>query len=65
MPGYQKMYYFMCSESSKAIDDLEAGNIEKAKDRLCAALQKVEEIYIQTCGPGEAEGAKRCGTDEK
>ena len=45
MADYQKMYYFICSAASKAID----APPEKARRLLQRALYDAENIYIRTC----------------
>ena len=47
MPDYQKMYYILCSASSKAIDqmpDMPAN--QPARQTLLAALSEAEDLYI-------------------
>ena len=45
MADYRKMYMVLCSAASEAID----ASPEEARRLLQNALQKAEEIYIDTC----------------
>ena len=51
MPDYQKMYYAVCDNSSKALDSLLAGRTDECEAYLRKGLTEAEDIYIQTCEP--------------
>ncbi len=46
MPNYQKMYTTLFNAITDALEDMQKQNIGLAQDRLMAAQQKTEEIYI-------------------
>lgn len=50
MVDYRKLYHLICSAASEAID----APSERAKQILQKALYEAEELYIRTCGEGEA-----------
>lgn len=55
MADYQKMYALLCSEVSKVVDDMpEDGLFLALRQRLTDALEKAEEIYIDTADNAEA-----------
>ena len=46
MPDYQKMYYYLFSAITSAIEAMDELNIGQAKQMLILAQQKTEDIYI-------------------
>ena len=48
MPNYKKMYYIVCAAASEAIDAIRQKEADKAADRLSAALNHAEEVYIES-----------------
>ena len=50
--SYKKMYFIMIDGAEKAIEAIEAGDYNTAKQLLIDAEQRAEEVALQT---GEAE----------
>lgn len=48
MTDYQKMYYILCDAGSRALDALEAGDVESAHELIQDALNRAEDIYVAT-----------------
>lgn len=48
MAEYQKMYYILCAAASKALDALEANDVDGTRQLLQGALDEAEERYIDT-----------------
>ena len=46
MVDYEKMYCLMVDASERAIEAIERGNCDAARDILIAAEQSAEELYI-------------------
>ena len=46
MPDYQKMYTTLFNAITDALEDMQKQNIGLAQDRLIAAQQLAEDIYI-------------------
>lgn len=57
MPDYQKLYTLMFNAATDALADLDAMNFGAAKDRLRAAQQRAEELYISQDGSPAGEDA--------
>lgn len=47
MANYETMYAIVCSAASEAIDAIDTGNSEKARQLLKTALLIAEDLYIQ------------------
>jgi len=53
MPDYQKLYALLFNAVTDALEDLDRLNIGAARERLVAAQQQTEELYIEaTDGSG-------------
>lgn len=57
MPDYQKLYTLIFNAATDALADLDAMNFGAAKDRLRAAQQRAEELYISQDGSPAGEDA--------
>ena len=48
MPDYQKLYTLLFNAVTDAVEELEALNLGRAKERLVAAQRQAEEQYIES-----------------
>ncbi|MBQ7566907.1 MAG: hypothetical protein IJT18_07290 [Oscillospiraceae bacterium] len=48
MPDYRKMYLKLFAATEDAINALENGQPEKARDLLVQAQQQAEDLYVET-----------------
>ena len=55
MPDYQKLYTLLFNAVTDAVEDLRQLNIGAAKERLIAAQQQTEELYIAEESSAEQE----------
>lgn len=46
MPNYKELYFMLFAAAADAVEDLEAGDPEKARKRLIRAQQEAEERYL-------------------
>lgn len=46
MPNYKELYFLLFAAAADAVEDLEAGDPEKARQRLIQAQQEAEERYL-------------------
>ena len=48
MVDYKELYFHLFGVMADAVEELEKGNVETAKELLIAAMQEAEETYIES-----------------
>ena len=56
---YARMYAIVCGAASDAIECLDRGEYASARVCLLAALERAEEIYLQTAEEAERSGQEK------